>query len=368
MRECYITKTGAYLPGRAVQNHEIERYLGAAAGEEGVKEKILALNGIRQRHYALDEEQNETHSLYELGAEAVLNCLNGSRSSVDVEYLAAGSTNTPLVAPGFATRLHDQLSQRGVIRRPIEINSNAGICSSGAQAIVNAARAVRSGDADTALCVGAEQPSAILRSKVFRPPHDVEAISRDVRTSKWFMSVFLRYMLSDGAGAFLIESTPKPTGLSYRIDWSYSRSFANESPLCMKLESRSLLLSQDVTVLSKHILPFSQRVIGEALEKNGEQLSQYRSFLPHMSSYYFEKGMQQAVNSLRRDGDESLAYWTNLAERGNTGSASIYIMLDEFAKTHLVEDGDRLLLFIPESGQFNFVVLSLTAVQKGEIQ
>ena len=55
-------------------------------------------------------------------------------------------------------------------------------------------------------------------------------------------------------------------------------------------------------------------------------------------------------------------YWTNLETSGNTGAASIFIMLDEYTRTNRPEDGDRILLFIPESGQFNFVVISLTAI------
>ncbi len=53
-------------------------------------------------------------------------------------------------------------------------------------------------------------------------------------------------------------------------------------------------------------------------------------------------------------------YWTNLRTAGNTGAASIYIILDEYLKTKPVAKGDRLLLFIPESGQFNYVLVSLT--------
>jgi 3-oxoacyl-[acyl-carrier-protein] synthase-3 len=37
-------------------------------------------------------------------------------------------------------------------------------------------------------------------------------------------------------------------------------------------------------------------------------------------------------------------------------------MLDEYLKTKPVAAGDRLLLFVPESGQFNFVLISLTVV------
>jgi 3-oxoacyl-[acyl-carrier-protein] synthase-3 len=36
--------------------------------------------------------------------------------------------------------------------------------------------------------------------------------------------------------------------------------------------------------------------------------------------------------------------------------------LDEFLLSHRLNEGERLLLFIPESGQFNFVLISLTAV------
>jgi 3-oxoacyl-[acyl-carrier-protein] synthase III len=55
-------------------------------------------------------------------------------------------------------------------------------------------------------------------------------------------------------------------------------------------------------------------------------------------------------------------YWTNLRTAGNTGAASIYIMLDEYLKTKPVKSGDRLLLFVPESGQFNYVLVSLTVI------
>ena len=37
-------------------------------------------------------------------------------------------------------------------------------------------------------------------------------------------------------------------------------------------------------------------------------------------------------------------------------------MLDEYLKTRPVRSGDRLILFVPESGQFNYVLISLTVV------
>ena len=174
------------------------------------------------------------------------------------------------------------------------------------------------------------------------------------------MSVFLRFMLSDGAGAFLIERQPNKNGISLKVDWTYSRSFANEAPLCMKIESKPIILSQDIRTLAKYMTPLSKRAVEGALCKHEETLDSYTMVLPHMSSYYFEPSVKKIVKKLSPN--HEVPYWTNLRTAGNTGAASIYIMLDEYLKTKQVASGDRILLFVPESGQFNYVLISLTVV------
>jgi 3-oxoacyl-[acyl-carrier-protein] synthase-3 len=82
--------------------------------------------------------------------------------------------------------------------------------------------------------------------------------------------------------------------------------------------------------------------------------------LPHMSSYYFEPSLQKILDEFSPH--RKVPYWTNLRTAGNTGAASIFIMLDEYLKTQPVADGDRLILFVPESGQFNYVLISLTVI------
>ena len=360
MTNCYITSTGSYLPGEPVDNENIEQYLGNVIGEGRVRQKILHANGIQTRHYALDKKQNATHSLYELAAEAVKNCLPQDRNSLNIDYLSAGTTHAPLLAPGLSSILHDQLSKDKVINHSLEINSNSGICSSGAQAIVNAARAVKSGDADAAICVGVEQSSVGLKSKAFRTAYDIPAILRDVRSSKWFMSVFLRFMLSDGAGAFLLEQQPREHGLSLKVNWTYSRSFANQAPLCMHINSSTMILSQDVKILARYMAPLSKKAVEGALCEHGESLDNYTMVLPHMSSYYFEPALKKTIAKLSQN--RAVPYWTNLRTAGNTGATSIFIMLDEYLKTQPVVAGDRILLFVPESGQFNYVLISLTVV------
>jgi 3-oxoacyl-[acyl-carrier-protein] synthase III len=360
MTYCYITSTGSYLPGEPVDNESLGKYLGNVIGEGRVRTKILKANGIETRHYALDKKQNATHSLYELAAEAVRSCLPQGKNPLQIDYLSAGTTYAPFLAPGVSSILHDQLSKGKVISHSLEINSNAGICSSGAQAIVNAARAVKSGDAEAAICVGVEQSSSGLKSKAFRTTYDFPTILRDVRSSKWFMSVFLRFMLSDGAGAFLIEPQPRKASISLNVDWTYSRSFANEAPLCMHIDSRTMMLSQNIKILARYMAPLSKKAVEGALCEHGETLDNYTIVLPHMSSYYFEPSVKKIMAELSPG--REVPYWTNLRTAGNTGAASIFIMLDEYLKTKAVASGDRLLLFVPESGQFNYVLISLTVV------
>ena len=359
--DCFITRTGSYLPGLPISNTDIPRYLGELSGESRVRDKVLYLNGIKQRHYALDEQQNATHDVYDLAALAAENCLAGN-SNIRFSFLSAGTTNAPLIAPGIASIIHSRLKDRGLLDYSLEICSNSGICSSASQAMVHAIRAIQSKAHANALCIGAEQPSAILKSSVIQPVQDADEMTEDINKSKWFMSVFLRFMLSDGAGAFLLESRPAANSPSFRVNWTFSQSYAHEAPLCMQLDAASRLLSQDVTILTAQLVPCARKAVTLALQTHDDDLRSYAVVLPHLSSFYFKRKMQAVMAELTTGSSAQLAFWTNLASAGNTGAASIFIMLDQFCKTQKCTHGDKLLLFVPESGQFNFVIISLTVV------
>jgi 3-oxoacyl-[acyl-carrier-protein] synthase-3 len=73
-------------------------------------------------------------------------------------------------------------------------------------------------------------------------------------------------------------------------------------------------------------------------------------FLCHYSSERFipvvEELLAKAGLSIPRE-----RWYSNLKSRGNTGSASIFIMLAEFLETHEVKAGEKIFCFIPESGR-----------------
>lgn len=363
--QCFITQTGSFLPGSPIENGEIEKYLGSLDGEENVKKTVLRMNGIERRHYAQDENQQPTFDVYQLACEAIVDCLkmrtlDSPESEASISCLTAGTTYAPLGGPGLCSILHDKLQSKRLINDAVEIGSHAGICTSAAAALVSSIRAVKAGEHRAALCVGTEHPSSALKAEAINPIDDRDQHA-DLRQSQWFMSVFLRFMLSDGAGAFLLEHEPKPKGVSLKVNWTHSRSFAHVAPLCMKLENQGVMLSQDISILAQHLVPTARKFTASAMKQNGDSLDTYKMVLPHLSSFFFRRKMERVMQEFSKTSDP-VPYWTNLATAGNTGSASIYIMLDHFLRQNTIENGDRLLLFIPESGQFNYVMVSLTAV------
>lgn len=359
----YITATGSFLPGEPVDNDSIGEYLGSIEGEERVRRQVLAVNGIRTRHYALDTDQRETFDVYELAALAAQACLDGYTPRQPISYLSAGTTHAPFSGPGISSILHSHLAGRNLVARSVEINSNSGICTASATAMVNAVRSIKAGSHDTALCIGAEQSTQALKSSAFRVIRDTEMMERDLKRSQWFMSIFLRFMLSDGAGAWLIESNPREGQACFQVNWTHARSYAHETPLCMHYDNRTARLSQDVDILSKYLLACAEKFVVDALATHRERLDDYQVILPHLSSHYFLGRMERVIRGLCQDKSAVPRWWTNLSTAGNTGAASIFVMLDHFARTQSLQDGDRLLLFIPESGQFNFVMISLTFLQ-----
>ncbi|HXT89956.1 MAG TPA: hypothetical protein VN714_11945, partial [Trebonia sp.] len=71
MNEAYITGTGAFLPGEPVDNEQLAARFGADTPRAAESlSRTLALNGIKTRHYAVDDSGMTMLLNEELAAEA----------------------------------------------------------------------------------------------------------------------------------------------------------------------------------------------------------------------------------------------------------------------------------------------------------
>ncbi len=387
MASAYITGWGVFLPNAPVDNERIERVLGRVNDRSSqVKRWVLDYNGIQTRHYALDPETGQaTHTNAEMTAAAVRSALREAGVPLaQLECLASGTSSADQVLPNHAVMVHGLLGDHAM-----EVASTTGVCASGMTAFKYAYLNVAAGEAKTAVASGSELASLSLRASHFRGEMELkrkELQAQDLAREPMlaFENEFLRWMLSDGAGAWVIQDKPRPSGLSLRVDWLDVVSYANEAPSCMyygaakrkdgSLEGFRLIddpeklikggylsLCQDVELLRKSLPELARKACVRMMERHHLAADQIDWLLPHYSSEGFRKPMYDGMAEVGFEVPYE-KWFTNLRTRGNTGSASIYIILDELMSSGRVKRGQRLLCFVPESSRFSFVLLHLTAV------
>ncbi|MFV0179379.1 beta-ketoacyl-ACP synthase III [Empedobacter falsenii] len=379
MQHVYITKTSKFLPNQPVSNEEMEDFLGKINQIPSKARRIvLRNNGIKTRYYALDESGNITHSNAELTMKAIVNLLDNRFTQNDIEVLSCGTSTPDFLLPSHAAMVHGLLANNV----SVELNSSSGVCNSGMNALKFGYLSVKSGNSKNAICSGSERVSTWMKAEKFE--HEVENLKElEEQPIIAFKKDFLRWMLSDGAGAFLLENTPNEDTISLKIEWMESYSYAHELETCMYaggdklpngemkpwsdysseewLKESVFSLKQDVKVLNDNILIKGVESMKAAMDKHQLSSDQIDYLLPHVSSNYFVQGLYDEF--CKKGITIPLEKWfMNLSKVGNVGSASVFLMLDElFQKGNLVK-GDRIMLCVPESGRFSYSYAYLTVV------
>jgi 3-oxoacyl-[acyl-carrier-protein] synthase III len=383
MNDVYITDIAAFLPNSPVSNDDIEKCLGIPKiVSQRIKKIVLKTNDIHTRDYTIDPETGrQTHTNTQLTAEAIrrLKPYNGF-SLDDIECLCCGTSTPDKLMPGHGVMVHGELKNR-----PCEVVSTAGICLSGVMAMKYAYMNVALGFVENAVAAGSEMPSSSLKASFFEGIHENKnpVLKKDEVLP--FDASFLRWMLSDGSGAVFMTGERPEGRPALRIDWIEQVSFASEYETCMYSGARKIsdgsttdwkeypsqsdavadgafLIKQDVKLLNNNILPVSvEKTLPIVMKKQDLSASQVDWLLPHYSSGYFRQGY---YDHLRDFGFEIPfdKWFTNLSYKGNTGAASIYIILEEIFHSCRLKKGEQVLCFIPESGRFSISYAMLTVV------
>lgn len=142
MTHAYITGVGAYLPGDPVDNERLAaRFRDGSMPGAALRSRTLAANGIRTRHYAVDDKGSTLMLNEELATHAARRALadRGLDASA-VRMLATGTTQGDVLVPGFASMVHGRLGGG-----PMELLSAAGVRASGMAALTAAVSAVQLG-------------------------------------------------------------------------------------------------------------------------------------------------------------------------------------------------------------------------------
>lgn len=376
----YITSLGKFLPGDPVTNEKVENHLGLIGGRPSrLKSRILKQNGIQTRHYALEPCGKVNFNNYELAAKAVADALSHSEiEQKNVQFLAAATSQSDLLAPGFASMVH------GASNLPAcEIASFQSVCAASMMALQTAFTGILAGVRENSVVCASE-----FTSRFFRPGLFEETLEFKEKGKLPFDAEFLRWMLSDGAGAAVLENCPNEKGLSLKIEWIDLMSYADRFDVCMysganksakgnlgkswydyanfseAAQDGAILLKQDVRILD-NVVKLGVNRYFELIEEDKFDPAEIDWFVCHYSSHVFRSKIIQLLEKGGAMIPEE-RWFTNLYTKGNTGAASIFIMLEELFNSGKLRAGQKILCMVPESGRFivSFMWLSVTETQR----
>lgn len=364
--QVYLTRTSAFLPGNPVNNHEMDQYIGSINRISGrIKNRILAENGIQSRHYAIDEQGQSLHSVTSMGARVAEALIENNETP---QFLAAATTGGDAAAPGLSNLVQGELQWP-----PMETLSVSGICAASIGALNAAAQAIEADAASRAVALASEFPSRLFKASRFQ--------QRDADID--FDAHFLRWMLSDGAGGVLLENRPAAKGVSLKIKWIHQKSFSGDLPTCMQVgqsignvspgyldyptladaeKAGAFDLRQNIRILP-NLFDLGLHEYAKLVQDGHLNPANISWFLCHYSSERFKP----MIANLMEEAGIAIApdkWFSNLTTKGNTGSASIFIMLDEFLKNKVNElkAGQQIFGFVPESGRFSAAYFLLEVV------
>lgn len=323
---------------------------------------MLQQNRIETRHYALDMHGTPQHSSASMAAHAVRHAIAGSELSLrDLTFLASSCTLGDQLVPGLASAVHAEL---GIPN--LELANLQSVCASALMACKTAMLNVASGEHRAAAVTGSE-----FASRYFQPMHYEHTDEFLARGRIGFDADFLRFTLSDGAGAAILEPQPNQHGLSLRMRWIHLRSFADRFDPCMtagyardetdtahywsqmpmaEAAARGMFVLRQDFALMRRMLPVW---VGHYMSLIDEGRI-VPSAIDHVVSHYSSHGLREEVIALLKAAggmiDEE-KWFSNLASKGNTGAASIFILLEELFRSGRVKPGEKILCHVPESGR-----------------
>ena len=375
MKDVYITRISKFLPNAPVDNEQMEEKLGVIDGKASRARRIVLRNNkIKTRHYAIDDNGNLTHNNAQLAAVAIEALCDDEFTMQDIELLSCGTSSPDQILPSHASMVHGFLKNRN-----LEINSASGACCSGMNAMKYGYLSVKAGENQNAVCAASERPSTWMRSDIYE--NEVAYMKQlEDNPILGFNKEFLRWMLSDGAAAVLLEDAPKGQ-YPLKIEWMEGYSYAHEMETCMyagaekeadgHLKPWSEFSTEEWNKNSVFAIKQDTRLLGDNILKKGvDSLKQvYKKhrigpedvdyYLPHISSFYFKQGLydEMAAQGVEMPWEK---WFLNLEHVGNVGAASIYLMLEELVASGKLKQGDNILFHVPESARFSYMYAYLT--------
>ena len=299
-----IIGTGSYLPAKVLTNYDLEKIVDTS------HEWIVSRSGIVERHIAADNEMTS-----DLAVQASLKAFEAANISSDQIDLVVVATTTPdQVFPSTACILQDKLG----IRNDCAAFDMQAVCGGFVYAMNTADLYIRSGQAKTALVVGAEVMSRILDWN-------------DRATCVLF---------GDGAGAVVLQAAESPGIVASKLhaDGRHRDMLKAEGNIRGGAVQGDPFIKMEGQAVFKFAVKVLSGVVDEVLEENHLQGSDIDWLVPHQANIRI---MEATAKKLGLSMDNVIV---TVATHGNTSAASIPLALDTAVRDGRIKPGQNIIL------------------------
>jgi 3-oxoacyl-[acyl-carrier-protein] synthase-3 len=299
-----IIGTGSYLPAKVLTNFDLEKIVDTS------HDWIVSRSGIVERHIAADNQLTS-----DLALQASLQAIKAAGISADQIDLIIVATTTPdQIFPSTACILQDKL---GIRNHGAAFDMQA-VCGGFVYAMNTADLYIRSGQAKTALVVGAEVLSRIL--------------DWNDRTTC--------VLFGDGAGAVVMQASEIPGIVTSKLhaDGSHHGMLKAAGNISNGLVQGDPFIKMEGQAVFKFAVKVLSSVVEEVLEENQLQGTDIDWLVPHQANIRI---MEATAKKLGMSMDNVIV---TVATHGNTSAASIPLALDVAVRDGRIKAGQNVLL------------------------
>ena len=353
-----LTGTGSYLPGKPISIEEVDYYLGELTKAPKklqkwlirMKDLMKEMLEVEYYHFAIDPETREfTDDNITMSVKAAQKALKEAKlNPEDIDLIVYGSAHQDQM-PTASVRIQEALG----IEQCGEISIHAN-CTSAYKALLIASDFIRSGRYKNALVLSSSMSSSELRAEYYNQ----ELVKKE--------ELFLRYFLSDGAGAFVLQAADeKKNGLF--VEYTYMESIGGKKPSAMKNRRPAYWMNpKEEYELGYHHLAqmFNEQLrthfhdedgsvflkgLKRMLEEYPININELRYFQVNFPSKHISELVMDECEQL---GIDRNTLYSKMASMGYAGPPMAFISIDRIISEEKLSPNDLILSFVTEVSKF----------------
>ena len=352
-----ITGTGTYLPGEPIPLQGVDYYLGELTEAPSRIQKWLKMSKelmgkmleVEYYHFAIDPETREvTEDNITMSVKAAQKAIRAAGIGAgDIDFIAYGSPHQDQM-PTASVRIQEQLG----IEQCGEVSVHAN-CTSAYKALLIAHDMLRSGRYKTALVVASNMSSSELRAEYYNQ----QLVKKE--------EVLLRYFLSDGAGALVLQADDTPGGLF--VEHTYMESVGGKKPAAMfnKRPGYWMNPKEEYEQGFHHLAQlFNDKLrihfneeggsvfykgLKRMMEKYPFDVEAIRFFQVNFPSRHIAEMVMEECESL---GIPKEKLYSKMSTMGYIGPPMALVSIDRMVREEQFRKGDLILSFVTEVSKF----------------